>query len=187
MKPWFSWIRWLDPVYYGFEALIASELNDLNLQCVPPQLAPHGQGYEGTSQGCAIAGAQPGSTTISGTSYAEIAFGFSISHVWRNYGIILALGVFFLTLCIIQTERLPAAGSNKAILLYKRGGGGKFIREANQHGSEPRDEEQGVESGQATEKARVKGSSDVTRQISTASVHAVPETCVLFAWGHGLM
>jgi hypothetical protein len=25
MHPWFSWIRWLNPVYYAFESLLTSE------------------------------------------------------------------------------------------------------------------------------------------------------------------
>lgn len=162
MKPWFSWLRWLDPIYYGFEALMVNELTDLELQCVQPQLAPYGPGYTGVSQGCAIAGAQPGSTTISGTTYANMALNFYKSHVWRNYGIIIALWLFLLVLCIIQTERLPAAGSNKANLLYKRGGGGKYIREANKNGTGPKDEEEGSGHAQTTEKPRAEKTSEKT-------------------------
>jgi len=77
---------------------------------------------------------------------------FSKSHVWRNFGIIVALWIFFVILCSILIERLPAAGSNQAILLYKRGGGGKFIRASNQNGDEPRDEEEGSARTQVTEK-----------------------------------
>lgn len=167
MVPWFAWLRWINPVFYGFEALISSELDGLELQCSPPNLAPYGPGYEGQPAGCAIAGAQPGSMMVSGTSYLQRALGFSASHVWRNYGIILALGIFFLALCIIQTERLPAAGSNRATLLYKRGGGGKFIRSANQNGTEPRDEEEGEGYQQVNEKPGRPAAP--TRQLSTVS------------------
>lgn len=41
------------------------------------------------------------------------------------------------------TERLPAAGSTKSYLYYKRGGGGKFIKSAANNGDQPRDEEEG--------------------------------------------
>lgn len=44
---------------------------------------------------------------------------------------------------MIGTERLPAAGSTKAYLYYKRGGGGKFIKQAAENGDSPRDEEEG--------------------------------------------
>jgi hypothetical protein len=63
-------------------------------------------------------------------------------------------------LCAIAIERLPAAGSNKATLLYKPGGGGKFIKQANKNGQEPRDEEEGAGAMQTNEKAGNKGKSE---------------------------
>lgn len=174
MHPWFSWLRWLNPVYYGVEALLSSELAGLELECVQPQLAPYGPGYTGDPQGCAIAGAVPGSLIVSGTSYSNLAFAFYQSHVWRNYGIIVALGIGFLTLCCIQTERLPAANSNRAVLLYKRGGGGKYIKQVNKNGTDPRDEEEGAATVQVGEKPRI--GSEPSRQNSTVSVHAASET-----------
>lgn len=74
--------------------------------------------------------------------------------MWRNFGIVVALWVFFLVLLMFSIERLPAAGSNKSVLLYKPGGGGKFIRAAAKNGNEPRDEEEGGGEGQAVEKPR---------------------------------
>ncbi|WWC85443.1 uncharacterized protein L201_000306 [Kwoniella dendrophila CBS 6074] len=153
MHPWFSWIRWIDPVYYSFEALMTSQLAAVELQCIPPQLAPYGQGYTDGPAACAIAGAQPGSTTLDGTAWVNTALDMYKSHVWRNFGIVVALWIFFLGLAMITIERLPAAGSNQAILLYKRGGGGKFIRASNQNGNAPKDEEQGRGEMQTTEKS----------------------------------
>ena len=162
MHPWFSWIRWLNPVYYSFEALMANELTGLELECIQPQLAPYGQGYTGVSQGCAITGAQPGSTMLSGTAWVNQALRFFHSHIWRNFGIVVAIWIFFLAMCMVTIERLPAAGSNKAILLYKRGGGGKFIRAANEHGTSPRDEEEGSAETQTNEKAQKGESQDAS-------------------------
>lgn len=128
MKPWFAWIRWINPIYYAVESLIAIELDGLQLECAPPQLAPYGQQYVGGPAACAIAGAEPGSTTVSGTAWMNTALSFYRSHVWRNFGIILAIGLFFVGLSVLAIERIPAAGSNRAVLLYKRGGGGRYIR-----------------------------------------------------------
>jgi hypothetical protein len=67
---------------------------------------------------------------------------------------------------MIVIERLPAAGSNQAVLLYKRGGGGKFIRAANKQGTEPRDEEEGGNSAQVNEKpSGKKGQADEKDQV----------------------
>jgi hypothetical protein len=149
MKPWFSWIRWINPIYYSFEALVINELDGLDIECSPPQLFPLGGGGP---QACAITGAEPGQTEFQGQAWANQALEFYKVHVWRNFGIVVALWIFCLALCVLVIERLPAAGSNRAVLLYKRGGGGKFIRASNQQGNEPRDEEEGSNSAQPTEK-----------------------------------
>lgn len=105
-------------------------------------------------QGCAIAGSTAGSTIVDGTRYLAEALNFYQSHMWRNFGIVVALWLFFVALLLISIERLPAAGSNKAILLYKRGGGGKFIRASAKNGNGPRDEEEGSGQTQTNEKPR---------------------------------
>ena len=165
MKPWFSWIRWINPIYYSFEALFINELDGLRVECAPPQLFPL-QG--GGPQGCAIAGAEPGATSLMGQAWGNQALEFYKSHVWRNFGIVIALWLFCLLICVIVIERLPAAGSNKAVLLYKRGGGGKFIRASNQNGNEPKDEEEGAVQAQPNEKQAGKTDSDKAKE----QVHA---------------
>jgi len=165
MKPWFSWIRWINPIYYSFEALFINELDGLRVDCAPPQLFPL-QG--GGPQGCAITGAEPGATSLMGQAWGNQALEFYKSHVWRNFGIVIALWLFCLLICIIVIERLPAAGSNKAVLLYKRGGGGKFIRASNQNGNGPKDEEEGAVQAQPNEKQAGKTDSDKAKE----QVHA---------------
>lgn len=32
MHPWFSWIRWVNPLQYGFECLMSNEFYDLRIQ-----------------------------------------------------------------------------------------------------------------------------------------------------------
>lgn len=61
MKPWFGWLRWLDPIYYSFEALMSNEFTGQTFECAPNQLVPYGEGYtSGSNQGCAIAGSVAG-------------------------------------------------------------------------------------------------------------------------------
>ncbi|WVR04900.1 hypothetical protein IAU60_001912 [Kwoniella sp. DSM 27419] len=182
MHPWFSWIRWIDPVYYSFEALAINEFDGLELQCVPPQLGPYGQGYGNGPAACAIPGAQPGSTTLRGDAWANTALRFYKPHVWRNFGIVIALWLFFLALAAIAIERLPAAGSNKAVLLYKRGGGGKFIRKANQNGNGPRDEEEGDAPMQVNEKPRSKSKDKDKAKGKDETVGDVHAENTVFTW-----
>ncbi|KAG9016077.1 hypothetical protein FRB93_011551 [Tulasnella sp. JGI-2019a] len=146
MHPWFSWLRWIDPIHYAFEALMSNEFTGQTFECVPPSLVPYGPDYTpGQNAGCALAGASVGSTTIDGAAYLSIALRLYRSHLWRNFGILVAFWIFFVAMCMVGTERLKAAGSTKNFLLYKRGGGDKYIQQAALHGNQPRDEEEAQE------------------------------------------
>ncbi|WWC95636.1 hypothetical protein V866_002501 [Kwoniella sp. B9012] len=169
MHPWFGWIRWINVFYYAFEAMMINELDGLSLACVSPQLAPTGGTYDQLTQGCAVAGSSPGSTIVSGRDWAAVALRFYKNHVWRNFGIITAMWIFFLALCAIMIELLPAAGTTKSMLLYKRGGGGRFIREAKKNGSSPKDEEDGPSHTQLYDKSAHSSEG----QVGNGEVHAV--------------
>jgi len=119
MHPWLSWIRWLNPIYYSIEAVLSNELEGILFQCVPRQLAPFGPGYAGGPAGCAITGAEPGTTFVTGTAYLESALGFSTSHIWRNFGIVVAWWIAYVVLGCIAIENVPAAGSGKGVTLFK--------------------------------------------------------------------
>lgn len=119
MHPWLSWIRWLNPIYYSVEAVLSNELQGIVFQCVPRQLAPFGPGYAGGPAGCAITGAEPGTTFVTGTAYLEFALGFSTSHIWRNFGIVTAWWIAYVVLGCIAIENVPAAGSGRGVTLFK--------------------------------------------------------------------
>lgn len=121
MHPWLSWIRWLNPIYYSIEAVLSNELQGLIFECVPRQLAPFGPEYAGGPAGCAITGAAPGTTFVTGEAYLDAALQFSASHVWRNFGIVMAWWVAYVILGCVAIERIPAAGSGKGVTLYKTG------------------------------------------------------------------
>lgn len=44
MHPWFKWLIWINPVQYGFEALMSNEFYNLDIECVAPYLVPQGPG-----------------------------------------------------------------------------------------------------------------------------------------------
>ena len=55
----------------------------------------------------------------------------------------IALWLLFVTANMLAAELMPAAGSAKAYLLYKRGGGGQLVQKAASRGTTARDEEEG--------------------------------------------
>lgn len=163
MHPWFAWIRWINPLFYAMEAMVSNELTDLVMQCASPQLAPYGPMYVGKPAGCAIQGATYGSTLVKGTSYLQEAMRFSRDHVWRNFGVILALWFITVMLGMGFLEWLPAEGSSQDITLYKRGGGGALVAKAVK-GTGPRDEEEGSHMAQITEKPPGDGSDQAVKE-----------------------
>ena len=147
MHPWFKWLIWINPVQYGFEALMANEFTGLNIQCEPPFLVPQGPQASPQYQSCTIQGSQPGQTSVKGADYIQTAFTYSRSHLWRNFGIIIAFWIFFVVLTIVGMEiQKPNAGGG-AVTIFKRGRAPKSVERAMEKGSIPEDEEKAAAAG----------------------------------------
>ncbi|KAK6215527.1 ABC transporter G family member 19 [Colletotrichum tabaci] len=122
MHPWLGWIFWINPMAYGFEALLGNEFHDQELPCVGPNLIPNGPGYsagEGGQSCAGVAGARVGATSVTGDEYLA-AMSFSHSHVWRNIGIICAWWVVYVALTIFFTSRWKLLGEGGRSLLIPR-------------------------------------------------------------------
>ena len=143
MHPWFKWLIWINPVQYGFEALMANEFYNFDIACVPPNLVPQGPGVSPQYQSCTLQGSQPGQITVSGANYIRTAFTYERSHLWRNFGIITGFWIFFVALTMLGMElQKPNAGGG-AVTIFKRGQAPKSVSQAMQKGSIPEDEEKG--------------------------------------------
>ena len=150
MHPWFQWLIWVNPVQYGFEALMANEFYNLNIQCVPPYLVPQGPGATPQYQSCLIQGSQPGSTVVNGADYIMTAFTYTRAHLWRNFGIIAGFWIAFVLLTMVGLElQKPNAGGG-AITIFKRGQAPKSVAQAMDKGTTPLDEEKGAASQDGT-------------------------------------
>lgn len=149
MRPWFKWLMWINPVQYGFEALMANEFYNMDIQCEPPYLVPQGPGVAPQYQSCTVQGSRPGQTVVRGADYIKTAFGYDRVHLWRNLGIIAAFWIFFVILTMIGMEiQKPNAGGG-AITIFKRGQAPKSVQKAMEKGSIPEDEERaGATDGQ---------------------------------------
>ncbi|KAI9835912.1 MAG: hypothetical protein M1819_001810 [Sarea resinae] len=121
MHPWFSWLRWIDPVQYGFEALMSNEFYNLKIQCVSPDIVPIGPGVLAGHQSCLIQGSQPGQLIVNGADYIETAFSYTRAHLWRNFGIICAFFIFFMLLGALGMEMQKPNKGGGAVTIYKRG------------------------------------------------------------------
>lgn len=140
MHPWFSWLRWINPIQYGFEALMANEFYNLDIECVPPYLVPVGPGVEPRYQSCLLQGSQPGTTIVKGSDYIKSQFTYTRSHLWRNVGFIIAFWLFFVFMTAIGLELKKPNRGGAAVTIFKRGQAPAHVENAMNNGS-PADEE----------------------------------------------
>ncbi|KAJ6073237.1 hypothetical protein N7467_011322 [Penicillium canescens] len=121
MHPWFVWLFWINPMAYGFEALLGNEFHEQVIPCVGPNLIPNGPGYTGEGgQSCAgVGGAMSGAASLTGDAYLS-SMSFSHSHIWRNLGIIIAWWILFVALTIFFTSRWKLLGEGGRSLLIPR-------------------------------------------------------------------
>lgn len=141
MRPWFKWLIWINPVQYGFEALMANEFTGLDIECVPPSLVPQVPGALPQYQSCTLQGSQPGQAFVKGEDYIRIAFTYERAHLWRNVGIIAAFWIFFVIVTMIGMERQKPNEGGGAVTIFKRGQAPTSVQKAMEKGSIPKDEE----------------------------------------------
>lgn len=119
MHPWFVWIYWINPMAYGFEALLGNEFHGQEIPCVGPNLVPNGEGYAPgqTPQACTgVGGAREGATIVTGDDYLQ-HLGFSHGNIWRNFGILCAWWIFYVALTMVFTSRWKKMGEGGRGLL----------------------------------------------------------------------
>ena len=84
MHGWSRWIRWLNPVSYGFESLMINEFHSRDFTC--SSFIPQGPGYDlvdPMSRVCSAVGATPGSSIVNGDDYINSAYQYYHEHKWR--------------------------------------------------------------------------------------------------------
>ena len=144
-KIWFGWMYYINPIGYSFEGVLTNEFAGRDMACAPAQLIPSGPGYDNQQyQGCAITGAQLGSTNVSGAQYLATSFEYSRSNLWRNFGVVIAFTVLYILITALASE----------VFAFTAGGGGALIFRKTKRAKKQvaaavpvSDEEKGVEAG----------------------------------------
>jgi ABC-type multidrug transport system permease subunit len=101
MRGWAAWMRYLNPIYFAFEALVINEFQGRSFECT--EIVPSGPGYEGAQglgRSCAALGSEAGSLQVDGQRYIEMMYEVDVRNRWPNLGILLAftfgLGALYL-------------------------------------------------------------------------------------------
>jgi len=122
MLGWSKWMRYVNPVSYGFEALMVNEFHNRFFDC--NQFVPSGAGYEGitgTERACSAVGSLPGETTVNGSNHIFSAFSYEAKNKWRNFGILWAFCFALMMIYLVATEFITAAKSKGEVLVFRRG------------------------------------------------------------------
>ncbi|CAG7977867.1 unnamed protein product [Penicillium nalgiovense] len=122
MHGWASWLRWINPVFYAFEALITNEFHGREFPCT--EFVPSGLGYENIppfQQTCTAHGSVAGSSTVSGTAFYQSSYSYSHGNRWRNEGILIAFMVLFAVVHLWLSEIISAERSKGEVLVFQRG------------------------------------------------------------------
>ncbi|EXJ88084.1 hypothetical protein A1O1_05012 [Capronia coronata CBS 617.96] len=119
MLPWCRWINYVNPVAYGYEAIMVNEYHARNFTC--SSYLPS-YGTPGTvNVACDAVGAVPGHMYVNGDTYINSAYSYQHSHKWRNVGIIIAMTLFNHLMYFLASEYVSAKKSKGEILVFRRG------------------------------------------------------------------
>ena len=173
MHPWLKWLIWINPVQYAFEALMANEFTGLDIKCEPPYVVPNGPNASSSHQSCAIQGSTPDSLIVKGSDYILTAYTYSRSHLWRNFGIIIAWFLFFVFLTMLGMEIQKPNKGGSSVTVFKRGEVPKAVEQAIEHKRPPGDEE-------SVEKDR--SSTGLDNDDNGKKVHDIAKSTSIFTW-----
>ncbi|KAF2087085.1 ABC transporter ABCl1 [Saccharata proteae CBS 121410] len=125
MLGWSRWINWIDPVAYGFEALMINEFHGRNFSCsafVPPYPA-----VGAVNRICSVVGAEAGANEVNGDAYIGSAYQYYYANKWRDFGIIVAFICFFMATYLLSAEFIRAKKSKGEVLVFRRGQAPKHV------------------------------------------------------------
>lgn len=157
MHPWFGWLRFLNPLFYSFEFMIANEFHGREFICsaIMPPYSP----LQGESWICNTVGAVAGRATVSGDAFIAANYQYYWSHAWRNFGIIIAFLVVFMITYVCATEFSGATKSSAEVLVFRRGKVPAFMLDNKAAAEAQPDEESG--SGSSKGESSAGGNGDV--------------------------
>ncbi|KAI1291432.1 ABC-2 type transporter [Xylaria venustula] len=113
---WLRWIFWINALGLSFSSLMANEFSWSDLTCSGASLIPNGDGYGDIRyQVCTLAGSEPGTAVVKGADYITKAFTYAPKDLWRNFGIVIAIIIFFLIMNVVLGELVKyGMGGNQA-------------------------------------------------------------------------
>ncbi|KAI1314530.1 hypothetical protein EDD11_002046 [Mortierella claussenii] len=122
MHPWFIWFFWINPLAYGFKALISNEMRGLSFDCAGPSMVPHGPSYNDlTYQVCTLAGSKPGTTVVDGSDYLYASYRYKTSEMGLDILAVILFWLLFVFITCYALERVEFGKGGFSTNIYKKG------------------------------------------------------------------
>ena len=172
---WFGWLYYVNPISYAYEAVLANEFSGRAMQCSPEQLIPQGPGIRPDYQGCALTGAQLGSTAVTGASYINTSFGYTRAHLWRNFGVVVAFTVLYIAVTAIGSEVFSFVGTGGGVMVFKKT---KRAKQVMNREASPVDEEKVVTS----HKGSTSSDNTIEANSQNEQVKEITQSESVFTW-----
>ncbi|KAF7594206.1 hypothetical protein BBP40_009910 [Aspergillus hancockii] len=177
MHPWLKWLIWINPVQYAFEGVMSNEFYNMDIQCEPPSIVPDGPNASPGHQTCAIQGSSSNQLVVQGSDYIKTAFTYSRSHLWRNFGIIIAWFIFFVALTMLGMELQKPNKGGSAATIFKRGEEPETVKKALESKELPEDVETGSKENEVNNNRDEKVPEDNGEQVS-----GIAQSTSIFTW-----
>jgi ATP-binding cassette, subfamily G (WHITE), member 2, PDR len=132
MLGWSRWINYIDPVSYGFEALMVNEFHNRNFTC--SVFVPNGGGYDSVaplSKTCSAVGSKPGIGVVNGDDYINTDFAYYHAHKWRNIGILFVFMFALMFLYLWAAETVREKKSKGEVLVWPRSKIPSFLKKSS--------------------------------------------------------
>lgn len=119
-KVWLRWIYWVNVLGLSFSAMMQNEFSRIDMTCTADSLIPSGPGYDDINhQVCTLPGSNAGSTFVKGSDYIAQGFSYFPGDLWRNWGIVFAMIIFFLILNVVLGEFVRYGMGGNAARVYQ--------------------------------------------------------------------
>jgi ABC-type multidrug transport system ATPase subunit/ABC-type multidrug transport system permease subunit len=163
---------------YGFSAVLANEFKDTIIPCVATNLVPNGEGYTNSLyQACTgVGGALPGAVSVTGDQYLA-SLSYSVSNIWRNFGILWAFWVLFVAITIYSTSNWKSQSGNSGFLLIPR----EKAKENTKHLTQDEESQTAIANPVTEEKAPIQSSGSSSEGTMAMEEQLVRNTSV-FTW-----
>ncbi|KAI9282778.1 ABC-2 type transporter-domain-containing protein [Sporodiniella umbellata] len=131
MHPWLFWIYWINPLAYGYKALLSNELTGMEFTCEGVGSVPYGPSYtDDAYKTCSLPGAVPGANTVLGDVYLHTAYGYETWQRWIDFVAVILFFLFFTILTALAMEYVDLQKEGSVTKVYKAGKAPKEMDES---------------------------------------------------------